>query len=67
MKTIEWGNPYNHEEHSRTSYNKNDLDQFETCAWCGERNRRNGLFSYDKHDEKFCSKECFTVYFNFIS
>jgi len=62
--TIEWGNPYTHEEHSRTSYHWHELNDNTTCAWCGNRNGYNGLFEYDHSDKLFCSKECHNIYFS---
>lgn len=67
-----WGNPFTHEEHSRTTYSKEDLDQEilpfkkprQTCAWCGQRNRFDGLFEYDNSGVLVCSKVCHKTYFN---
>lgn len=64
MRKIEWGNPYTHEEYSRTTYSKKDLHPKETCHWCGNRNRFGGLFSYNCSPKKFCSKECHKIYYS---
>lgn len=61
-KKMEWGNPYTHEEYSRTSYCKDELFKDQTCEWCGHRNSYNGLFAYNGSEELFCSKECYRIY-----
>lgn len=62
--TIEWGNPYTHEQHSRTSYHRNELNWQTTCEWCGTLNGHGGLFEYDKSGKLFCSKQCHNIYFS---
>ena len=64
MNRIEWGNPYSHEEHCRNSYPSDELRQDETCAWCGNRNAKDGLFEYYDTGVKFCSKGCFKAYYD---
>ena len=63
-KKVEWGNPYTHEEHSRTSYSKKDLGVRENCEWCGQLNRHGGLFEYNNSGKLFCSKGCHDTYYN---
>jgi hypothetical protein len=70
MNTITWGNPYTHEEHKRTSYNKNDLlHGYGVCNWCG--NVKTTLYTYDvmpapnlmgQKVALFCGKECYKAY-----
>ena len=62
MTKVEWGNPYTHEEHSRVSWSWEELHVDDTCNWCGNRNRYNGLFSYNGDGELFCSKSCYETY-----
>jgi len=64
MKKSFWGNPYTHEEHSKTTWAREDIRKDETCDWCGNRNRWDGLFSYDGDTHKFCSKGCARAYHN---
>ena len=68
MKTIESGNPYTHEEHSRTSYSKEDIEtgvcSATDCAWCGGLNQYDGLFEYNESGQVFCSKSCHDSYYN---
>ena len=70
-KKVEWGNPYTHEEHSRTSYSKEDMKCHNfppysagTCEWCGQLNRHGGLFEYNDSGKLFCSKSCHDTYYN---
>ena len=60
--TREWGNPYTHEEHSRTTYTARDLLYgYATCDWCGQvRDRVN---SYDGRPKVFCNRECYRDYY----
>jgi hypothetical protein len=60
---IEWGNPYTHEEHSRTSWAAEELGEHETCEWCGNRNGHGGLFQYNEMPKKFCCKDCYETYY----
>ena len=64
MKTMTWGNPYTHEEYSRTSYNAEDIKGMSTneCEWCGNTNAKGGLFEYERTGHYFCSKDCFKAY-----
>jgi len=59
---IDRGNPYTHEEHSRTSHAAWELSGIHTCEWCGQRNGHKGLFEYDHTGKLFCSKQCFIAY-----
>jgi len=62
MKEIIKGNPYTHEEHSRIAWLPEELDEKESCAWCGQRNKYNGLFEYNNSGQLFCSMDCFKSY-----
>ena len=73
-KKVEWGNPYTHEEHSRTSYSKEDIllnrvstrcfGREKNCEWCGQLNRHGGLFEYNDSGKLFCSKSCHDTYYD---
>lgn len=65
----EWGNPYTHEEHSRTTWTAIAWSNYSyrpsimkfSCDWCGCEKQR--LYSYDGDDmHKFCNKECKEAY-----
>ena len=59
--TMTWGNPYTHEEHSRTTYSKRDLLYgYGCCDWCGQIRYR--LYSYDGHKGIYCNKDCYDSY-----
>lgn len=61
-KTTYRGNPYTHEEHSRTVYGAKDLLYgYGVCDWCGQIRHR--LFSYDGRRGIFCNQECFRAFY----
>ena len=53
-----WGNPYTHEEHSRTCIP--NLEGHKKCDWCGNNPKR--LFKYDGDIHRFCNKICYKDY-----
>ena len=61
MQTMTWGNPYTHEEHSRTTYTSKDLlHGYGVCDWCGQVRFR--LYQYDGRKGIFCAKDCYRSY-----
>mgnify|MGYP001581414318 CR=1 FL=1 len=61
MNTITTGNPYTHEERTRTSYGRKDLLYgYGVCDWCGQIKHR--LYSYDGNQKIFCNRECYRSY-----
>lgn len=56
--TITWGNPYTHEEHTRTCYSAKDLLYgYGVCSWCGQIRTR--LYTYNGSNKLVCNKECY--------
>lgn len=61
--TITWGNPYTHEEHSRTTYTRKDFLYTDwACSWCGQRKPR--LYGYDGRPRIFCDKQCYQAFYS---
>ena len=68
--TITWGNPYTHEEHSRTTYTAKDFlygssekvrRHGATCDWCGQVRGR--VYAYDGGSKVFCNRNCYQDYY----
>ena len=56
--TLTWGNPYTHEEHTRTCYSAKDLMYgYGICEWCGQIRHR--LYTYDGSNKLVCHLECY--------
>jgi len=62
MGTIVRGNPYNHEQHERTSRGPKEMGRNDTqsCGWCGQVRRV--LYKYDQTEGYFCNLGCWHSY-----
>ncbi len=68
MTRQEWGNPYTHEEHSRTCYARAEAPA-DNCDWCGQKPKR--LYNYDgwrvgtlghSRPAVYCNRQCHNAY-----